>query len=79
MNGMVGLISPWRIHVETFRRSEPAAHRVREEITTPSVQLGARHPLAGLSGALNDVPWWDDFVAAKQEYRRRVDANDSAE
>ena len=50
-------------------------------VATGEVEDRARAGLAaiGKAASLQEQQAWDDYVAAKQEYRRRVDADDSAE
>jgi hypothetical protein len=45
----------------------------------PEAALGHQHPLAPLAGKYNDVSWWDDYLAAIEDYRREVDAKDPTE
>lgn len=42
----------------------------------PEAGLSDQHPLASLAGKYKDVSWWDDYLAAIEEYRREVDAKD---
>ena len=39
--------------------------------------LGPNHPLAPLAGKYNDAPWWDEYLAAIDEYRKEVNESDS--
>jgi hypothetical protein len=73
----------WGLFEGVVRRDEgaaqPATEAVARDLIQPSIALGTRHPLASAAGSLGSAPWWDDFIAAKHQYRREVDADDSVE
>ena len=50
--------------------AEPEAGMPREGTQEPRQDAaGGEHALAALAGKYNDAPWWDDYLAAIEEYR----------
>ena len=47
--------------------------------TSKAIESVKQHPLVKLSGKYNDEPFWDDYLAAIDEYREEVNRLEAAE
>lgn len=48
------------------------------EVIAIDIQTEANNPWLKLSGKYKDDPTWDDFLASMEEYRRELDAEETA-